>query len=101
CTSRGYNRRNTCACRNTTSMDLRSPHLPRQPFPPVHTHLYRERKPCLYPRIYKSKLSMYPLVIQKQALPDARYQLQLARLPVAIDLTRLTINYTTQHKYQP
>jgi len=44
---------------------------------------------------------MYPVVIQKQALPDARYQLQLARLPVAIDVERLTRLYTTQHTYQP
>src|SRR5204863_2239269 len=44
---------------------------------------------------------MYPVVIQKQALPDARYQLQLARLPVAIDVERLTRLYTTQHTYHP
>jgi len=44
---------------------------------------------------------MHPVVIEKQALPGARYQLQLPHLPVAIDLERPTRLYTTQHTYRP
>src|SRR6202165_4708644 len=44
---------------------------------------------------------MHPVLIQEQALPDARYQLQLALLPVAIDIEGPASLYTTQHAYQP
>src|SRR5205809_377643 len=44
---------------------------------------------------------MHPVLIQEQALPDARYQLQLALLPVAIDIEGPARLYATQHAHQP
>src|SRR5437660_8770532 len=44
---------------------------------------------------------MHPVLIQEQALPDARYQLQLVLLPVAIDIEGPARLYATQHAYQP
>ena len=44
---------------------------------------------------------MHPVVIQKQALPRARYQFQLPCLPVAIHLERPARLDTTQHTHQP
>src|SRR5437667_866572 len=44
---------------------------------------------------------MHPVLIQEQALPDARYQLQLALLPIAIDIEGPARLYATQHAYQP
>src|SRR6266849_6588714 len=44
---------------------------------------------------------MHPVLEQKQALPDARYYLQLALLPVAVHIEGPASLYTTQHAHQP
>src|SRR6266849_9759170 len=44
---------------------------------------------------------MHPVLEQKQALPDARYYLQLALRPVAVHIERPASLYTTQHAHQP
>src|ERR1019366_4700149 len=57
-----------------------------QPHAAIHADLNGKRKPCLNPRIHEAELWMHPVLIDEQALPVSRHQLELLGLPIVMDV---------------
>lgn len=75
-------------------------HLPREPFPSIHTDLYGERQPSLQSDMHQPKVAINVIEIDVQTLALFPLQSQFLCLPVSPNGERLARLNTRQNTYQ-
>src|SRR6266700_4519208 len=82
-------------------LQARGRHLPGQPLPSVQADLDGEGKPSLNARVHETPAGMNRVVVKKQAFSPTLHQVQLLRLPIAVDLKTPAELHRRQDGNQP